>query len=82
MKPRGMHWQTYRRLCEEAEEAQAAADNWLVESLSEQNPSTRVDAERGGASTTCTSPITFRWPHVAPRRSEHAWAGPPRSRFG
>ena len=31
LKPRGMHWRTYRRLCEEAEKAEAAADNWLLE---------------------------------------------------
>jgi hypothetical protein len=33
VKPRGMHWRTYRRLCEEAEHAEAAADSWLLTSL-------------------------------------------------
>jgi len=33
VKPRRMHWRTYRRLCEQAERAEAAADNWLVESF-------------------------------------------------
>jgi hypothetical protein len=33
VKPRGMHWRTYRRLCEEAEKAEAAAHNWLLESV-------------------------------------------------
>jgi hypothetical protein len=33
VKPRGMHWRTYRRLCEEAETAEAVADNWLLATL-------------------------------------------------
>src|SRR6516165_1813516 len=33
VKPRGMHWRTYRRLCEEAEHVEAAAESWLLESL-------------------------------------------------
>jgi hypothetical protein len=33
IKPRGMHWRTYRRLCEQAEHAEAAADRWLLESF-------------------------------------------------
>jgi hypothetical protein len=33
VKPRGMHWRTYRRLCEEAEHAEAAAESWFSESI-------------------------------------------------
>ena len=33
VKPRGMHWRTYRRLCEEAEQAEAAAESWFSESI-------------------------------------------------
>jgi hypothetical protein len=33
VKPRGMHWRTYRRLCEQAGDAEAAADSWLLKSF-------------------------------------------------
>jgi hypothetical protein len=33
VKPRGMHWRTYRRLCEEAEHAEAAAESWFSQSI-------------------------------------------------
>ena len=33
VKPRGMHWRTYRRLCEEAEHAEAKAESWFSESI-------------------------------------------------
>src|SRR6516165_3440556 len=33
VKPRGMHWRTYRRLCEEAGQAEAAAESWFSESI-------------------------------------------------
>jgi hypothetical protein len=33
VKTRGTHWRSYRRLCEEAKHAEAAAESWLLESL-------------------------------------------------
>jgi hypothetical protein len=33
VKPRGMHWRTYRRLCEQVEDAEATADSWLLKSF-------------------------------------------------
>jgi hypothetical protein len=33
VKPRGMHWRTYQRLCEEAEHAEAAVESSLLGSL-------------------------------------------------